>query len=162
MVWNTVGRMSNSRPLLGFKRDQTFPDFNLSLLTIQKLQGEQMQSATENSDETQKQPPALIVIGMAGSGKTTFMQVSDQGRFGDSVLIQTRSNPAIECPFENKEEISIHSQFRSCRCPCPIRPSHWHPRHCRLLPGHEDVQSGTERRHSDSSESLYNKVWSGS
>lgn len=44
--------------------------------TITKMQGDQMQASTgKSSEETQKQPPALIVIGMAGSGKTTFMQV---------------------------------------------------------------------------------------
>ena len=31
--------------------------------------------ATETPTENKKQPPVILCIGMAGSGKTTFMQV---------------------------------------------------------------------------------------
>jgi GTPase SAR1 family protein len=62
-------------------------------------------------NEGKKIPPALILIGMAGSGKTTLMQVCNNNQFIISYSPIARNlvdNIALECLSTFQKSTAIH------------------------------------------------------
>ncbi|KAG0202994.1 hypothetical protein BGX28_004589 [Mortierella sp. GBA30] len=68
------GKLESEKEYSGvFARDFTLPQAGSCRLVVQK-QPTQQQMSTSSAPAGDKRPPVILCIGMAGSGKTTFMQ----------------------------------------------------------------------------------------
>lgn len=106
-----------------------------------------------------KQPVCLIVLGMAGSGKTQFVkklsQLSHLQNYNPYVI---NLDPACkEVPYHANigEFIKLRSINKWYDAPL------WHcrySRHGQLQRGYETIPIGTERRHCHGSKSIFNEI----
>lgn len=59
---------------------------------------------SNNTTTEKKQPPVILCIGMAGSGKTTFMQVREESDKVNSLLIIFLEN---QCSPSRKKDTAL-------------------------------------------------------